>query len=154
MASFIVKKVKWVIFEEGEQCPSILDSNKRLQFSHAQVKIILSSVSLSFFVGAFDNRPKNHFLSWASAEIFPGGAQRRHFAYPLQVAIDAMQMDVHKTLYPFYTTKKIPHVTATVAKMRFVGSHSQVYYDDFQNRLCADFQNRVLHFTIALPSSL
>jgi len=27
-----------------------------------------------------------------------------------------MQMDVHKTLYSFYTTKKMPHVTATVAK--------------------------------------
>jgi len=25
-------------------------------------------------------------------------------------------MDVHKTLYPFYTTKKMPHVMATVAK--------------------------------------
>jgi len=27
-----------------------------------------------------------------------------------------MQMDVHKTLNPFYTTKKMPHVMATVAK--------------------------------------
>jgi len=27
-----------------------------------------------------------------------------------------MQMDVHKTLYPCYTTKKMPHVMATVAK--------------------------------------
>jgi len=26
-----------------------------------------------------------------------------------QVAIDAMQMDFHETLYPFYTTEKIPH---------------------------------------------
>jgi len=25
-------------------------------------------------------------------------------------------MDVHKTLYPFYTTKKIPHVTVTITK--------------------------------------
>jgi len=25
-----------------------------------------------------------------------------------------MQMDVHKTLYPFYTTKKMPHVTVTI----------------------------------------
>jgi len=54
-----------------------------------------------------------------------------------------MQMDVYKTLYPFYTTKKMPHVMATVAKMRFVGSHSQVYYDNFTT-LSADFQNRVL----------
>ena len=30
------------------------------------------------------------------------GSQRRHFAYPLQVANDAMQMYVRKMLYPFY----------------------------------------------------
>jgi len=42
--------------------------------------------------------------------------QRRHFACPFQVANDAMQMDVHKTLWPFYTTKKMPHITATVTK--------------------------------------
>jgi len=28
--------------------------------------------------------------------------KRRNFAYPFQVADEAMQMDVHKTLYPFY----------------------------------------------------
>jgi len=28
--------------------------------------------------------------------------QRPNFSYPLQVADDAMQMDVHKTLYTFY----------------------------------------------------
>jgi len=33
---------------------------------------------------------------------FSRGWQRRNFAYPFQVADDAMQMDVHKTLYPFY----------------------------------------------------
>jgi len=33
-----------------------------------------------------------------------------------------MQIDVHITLYPCYTTKKMSHVTATVPKMRFVGS--------------------------------
>jgi len=38
---------------------------------------------------------------WASAETFPGG-KRRNFAYPLQVANDAMQMDIYRTLYPFY----------------------------------------------------
>jgi len=31
--------------------------------------------------------------------------QSRNFAYPFQVADDAMQIDIHKTLYPFYTTK-------------------------------------------------
>jgi len=33
-----------------------------------------------------------------------------------------MQLDVHITLYPCYTTKKMTHVTATVPKMRFLGS--------------------------------
>ena len=27
-----------------------------------------------------------------------------------------MQIDIHETLYPFYTTKEMPHVTATVTK--------------------------------------
>jgi len=35
-------------------------------------------------------------------KFFQGG-QRRHFAYLFQVAHVAMQMDVHKTLYCFYT---------------------------------------------------
>ena len=39
--------------------------------------------------------------SWASAEIFPEG-QSRNVAYPLQIADDAKQMDVHQTVYPFY----------------------------------------------------
>ena len=34
-----------------------------------------------------------------------------------------MQIEVHITLYPYYTTKKMTHVTATVPKMRFVGSN-------------------------------
>jgi len=42
------------------------------------------------------------------------------------IADNAMQMD-DKTLYPFYTGKKIPHVTVTITKKRFVGSSSQVY---------------------------
>ena len=48
--------------------------------------------------------------------------QSRHFACPFQAADDIMQMGVHIRLYPFYTTKKMIHVTATVPKMRFVGS--------------------------------
>ena len=32
------------------------------------------------------------------------------------IADDAMQMDIHKTPYPFYTTKKMPHVTAAITK--------------------------------------
>ena len=33
---------------------------------------------------------------------FSRWGQRRNLAYPVQVADHAMQMDVHKTLYPFY----------------------------------------------------
>ena len=42
--------------------------------------------------------------------------QSRQFSYLFQVTVDAVQMDVNKTLYPFYTAKKLPHITATVAK--------------------------------------
>jgi len=41
--------------------------------------------------------------------------QSRNFAYPFQVADDATQIDVHKTLHLFYTTKKMPNVQARVA---------------------------------------
>jgi len=41
--------------------------------------------------------------------------QSRHFAYPFQVSDDATQMELHKTLYPFYITKKMLNVTATAA---------------------------------------
>jgi len=30
------------------------------------------------------------------------------------IADDAMQIDVHETLYPFYANKKMPHVTVTI----------------------------------------
>jgi len=53
---------------------------------------------------------------------FSRRGQRRHIAYPFLVADDAMQTDVHKALYPFYTTTKITHDTATVKKIRFVGT--------------------------------
>jgi len=47
----------------------------------------------------------------------PGGPEYLH---PLEGSLltsdDAMQMDVHKTLNPFYTTKKMPHVTVTITK--------------------------------------
>jgi len=43
------------------------------------------------------------------------GERSRHFAYPFQVVGDATQMDVGKTLYRFFTTKKIPILTATAA---------------------------------------
>jgi len=45
--------------------------------------------------------PQAPFL-WASAVIFPGG-QHRHFAHTFQVVDDAMQTDVYRALYPFFT---------------------------------------------------
>ena len=49
---------------------------------------------------------------WASAEFF-SGVKRWHFAYLFQVANDAVQMEVHKILYPLHTTKKMPHYDKT-----------------------------------------
>jgi len=43
------------------------------------------------------------------------------------IADDAMQMFVHKMLYTFYTTKKMPRVTVIITKKRFVVGNSQVY---------------------------
>jgi len=47
--------------------------------------------------------------AWASAEHFPGAGNVDISLILFQVANDAMQMDLHKTLYPFCTTKKISH---------------------------------------------
>jgi len=72
--------------------------------------------------------------SWASAETFPGG-QRPHFAYNFQVADDAVEMDLHQTLYPFYTTKKVTHVTVTITKncvSLAATPRTQVCYDSLQ----------------------
>jgi len=59
-----------------------------------------------------------------------------------------MQMDVQKTLYPFYTTKKMPHVTVAITQKRFVGSNSQVYwyYDNLHGAQFTDFQRRAFLF--------
>jgi len=46
---------------------------------------------------------------------FSGMGQSRHFAYRFQLVDDATQTDSHKTRHPFYTTKKMPNITATVA---------------------------------------
>jgi len=48
-----------------------------------------------------------------SRNFFRG--QKRHVANQLQVPDDAVQIDVHKMLYPFCFIKKMPNVTATVA---------------------------------------
>ena len=70
------------------------------------------------------------------------------------VADDAMQVDVNKTLYPFYTTKEMPHVTVTITKKRFVDSNTQIFVDSntqiaiprLLSRLSADFQCREFLF--------
>jgi len=41
--------------------------------------------------------------------------QKRHFACQFQIADDATQIDVRKTLYPYCAIKKMPNVTTTVA---------------------------------------
>jgi len=74
---------------------------------------------------------------------FSTGGQRRQFSYPFQVADDAMEMDVNKTLYPYCTTKETPHVAATVTKMRFVGSNGQVYSDNLNSRAICKFSKQV-----------
>ena len=50
------------------------------------------------------------------------GRQHGHFSYPFQVADDVMQTDVHQTLYPFYTTRKMSRVTATVTEIALHGA--------------------------------
>jgi len=52
--------------------------------------------------------------SWVSAEIFPGGAKSK-FCLSFSGCWRWTQIDVHKTLHLFYTTKKMPDVTSTVA---------------------------------------
>jgi len=84
--------------------------------------------------------------TWASAKIFPGDGNADTFVYQIQVAIDAMHTDVHKTTYLGYTTKKIPHVAATVTKMCLVGRNSQIYCNNLHNRLYTVFEIRVILF--------
>jgi len=55
----------------------------------------------------------------APAEIFPRGRASQDFAYKFQVPDDAVQMALHKTLLPCYTTKKMTHVMVTTTKNAF-----------------------------------
>jgi len=62
-------------------------------------------------------------LLWnvARAQEWDSTAQQFSWSWvfaPLRgnIVDDAMQMDIHKTLYPFHTTKKMPHVTVTITK--------------------------------------
>ena len=52
----------------------------------------------------------------APAKKFSRAWQHWYFVYEIEVAIDAMHADVHKTAYLVYTTEKMHHVAATVTK--------------------------------------
>ena len=86
---------------------------KDLRFEHGGAK-------LASCPGRHHGRPQ---------KFFQGRGQHRRFACPFQVSDDAMQTDVHITLYPSYSTSKIPHCNGNIKKMRFAGSNSQEYYD-------------------------
>jgi len=50
---------------------------------------------------------------------FSRGGQSRHFAYPFQVADAVMQIDVHKTHYPFYTSNYQSDHSTISAKLKY-----------------------------------
>jgi len=54
---------------------------------------------------------------------FSGGGNVDISLILFHVAKDAMQMDFHKTIYPFYTTKKIPHESTRSVRI-ILKSHS------------------------------
>jgi len=58
---------------------------------------------------------------------FSREGQRRHFVYPLQLADDAMQMDVHKTLCPLVHHKEKAPCYGGSHKNAFIGSNSQAW---------------------------
>ena len=63
------------------------------------------------------------------AKILGGhGPPRFPLESPLNIADDAMRVFVHRRACPFYTTKKMPHVTVIITNKHFVVSNSQVYY--------------------------
>jgi len=69
------------------------------------------------------------------AKIFQGGGQHGHFVYLFLVAQVAMQMNVYKTLYCFYTTKKMPHETrAPLASI--LKSFSSGPENEFATKVC------------------
>jgi len=72
------------------------------------------------------DRPLTTSVTMNVGRIFSRGwVQRRYFAYPFEIADYAVQIDVHKTLCPFYTTKKsAPCYDNSHKQMRFVGSNA------------------------------
>ena len=62
---------------------------------------------------------------------FSRGVQRRHFAYLFQVADVATQTDVHKTLYCFWITKKVPHES-----IRSIHIYFEIFFKWICVRIC------------------
>ena len=91
--------------------------------------------------------------TWASAEIFQGGGTTSTFCCSLSDCWRCSANVCSRNVLPFLhdNTTKNSHVTTIVTKLRFVGSYSKVYYDNFHNRLSADFQGLVLFCTEVLP---
>jgi len=75
---------------------------------HSRTSIMTSIRSLRTAASATENCSNDQHNS-RSAEIFPVGATST-FCYPFQVAADAMQIDIHETLYPFYAPLIMLHV--------------------------------------------
>jgi len=75
-----------------------------------------------------------------------GGTSRlRPLEGTLLTSDDAMQIDVHKELNPFYTTKKMPHVTVTITKnasLAAIASYTSIAIDKLHSRLSAQIQRR------------
>ena len=72
-------------------------------------------------------------------------------------------MDVHKTLHPFYTTKKMPHVMATLAKVGFVASdfiilfsvsYPQIFKTEHFHKSIAITTNETTNCDFILPSKI
>jgi len=58
---------------------------------------------------------------------FPGGMQRRHFAYRFQVADVTMQTDAHKTLYCSTPQRKCPMKARALFASIFKSFSSELY---------------------------
>jgi len=71
-------------------------------------------------------------LTWASAEILP--LWKVDILIIIWVTDNAMQMDLHKTLYPFFTAKQIPH-EARAPFASFQKSYSSGVVYEFSKRV-------------------
>ena len=91
----------------------------------------------------------------ASAEIFSGQGQRCKFAYPSQVDDNAMQMDVHKTIYTFYpislcwlnlnSQSFVWNVFYTLAIRNAISFHKQFYIHCFEHFLQSSHNLRLIN---------